>query len=508
MLSGVIDMGIEYILGLPLILIFAVSVLVIITDAFSKQTKINFGVSILGLLAVAASGVYTLTMPPEKIAEAYLGLSMIENPGGFNLLNMITVGGYAAFFDVLFCLAGVLTILAARPYIQREYKEYNEFYSLIIFSVSGMMFIAHANSFLMLFLGVEIMSITFYIMAGYFRLRIRSVEAALKYFLLGAFATGFLLYGMALIYGATGTINIGEIATKVQSGVGITPVFMTIGLGLLIIGLSFKVAAFPFHQWAPDVYNGSPTVVTGFMSTAGKAAALIGFIIVGKALIDLDNPNEAIVSSSETSQMIIAIISAATMLIGNITALVQTNVKRMLSYSSVAHAGYLLMGIVAANTEGWNGILFYSTAYMFMQIGAFVIVSILEKDDSDYLEIKDYAGLSKRHPALAAMMAIFMFSLAGIPPMAGFFGKYYLFRAAITADFTWLTIIAVISSIISMYFYIGLIVQMYFKDKEEAGEERKLQIGVAGYALVLSTIGILLFGILPSLIVDITEKFF
>jgi NADH-quinone oxidoreductase subunit N len=407
--------------------------------------------------------------------------------------------------DILFALAGLMTLLASRKYITREYKELNEYYSLLLLSVSGMMLIAHANNLLILFIGIEIMSISFYILAGYFRTSIKSIEAALKYFLLGAFATGFLVYGIALIYGSTGSLDLTVISSKLFSG-QYDNTYILLGMGLLLIGLSFKIAAFPFHQWAPDVYQGSPTVISGFMSSAGKAAALVAFIIVLRAILNNDSTNELLIQNKETLQLILAFISAGTMFIGNITALVQKNVKRMLAYSSVAHAGYLLIGIVANNQLGWTGVVFYATAYLFMQLGAFVILSIFERDEQSKLQISDYSGLSKSHPVLAAFMAVFMLSLAGIPPFAGFFGKYYLFVAAIDSGFLWLTIVAVIASIISMYYYINLILTMYFKDEVDTKLEGTC--GTARITLFISIAGLIIFGVFPFLITDLTKTFF
>jgi NADH-quinone oxidoreductase subunit N len=419
--------------------------------------------------------------------------------------NMLLFGGFSSYFDILFCLAGVLVILASRNYLNREYGEYKEYYSLILASISGVILIAHSNNLLILFIGIETMSIPFYILAGFFRTNQKSVEASIKYFLLGAFSTGFLIYGIAMIYGATGSIDISIISSKIQTGQAID-LYLKIGLALLIVGLCFKVAIFPFHQWAPDVYDGSPTVVSAFLSTAGKAAALVGFIIIDKGFLPQHSFNEVSTLLNTNFKLILAILSAFTMIIGNISALVQKNVKRMLAYSSVAHAGYLLMGIASNNQDGWSGIMFYSTAYIFMQIGAFIVVSVLERQTDNFITFEEYSGLRSSHPFLAAVMAMFMLSLAGIPPFAGFFGKYYLFVAAVKADLLWLTVIAVIASIISMYFYIGLILQMYFK--EPLSKEPESDTGLAKITLAISAIGILLFGVFPQIIVNLTEKFF
>ncbi|MES2766317.1 MAG: NADH-quinone oxidoreductase subunit N [Bacteroidota bacterium] len=470
----------DFLLSAPVLLISFLAIGAILLDALIKySTRVTFIFSVIGLTVTAIAAAVTI---PHT---------------GYAYANMITTGGYAAFFDIIFCISAIMTIIAARPYLESHDFEHDEFYSLILFCVGGMILISHASNLLVLFIGVEVMSVCFYVLAGYFRTTTRSVEAALKYFLLGAFSTGFMLYGMALLYGSTGSLSIPAIHTAVQGTIQF-PLLLIIGVGLLIIGLSFKIAAFPFHQWVPDVYEGSPTVVTGFMSTAGKAAALSALIPIITAVMPA-NPYKI--------QMLLAFIAGATMLVGNISAISQTNVKRMLAYSSIAHAGYLMMGLVANNSRGWSGMLYYSAAYTFMQLGAFVIVSIIENDSDKNLTFEDYAGLSKDHPVLSALMAIFMFSLAGIPPFAGFFGKYVLFSATIEAGFTWLTIIAVISSIISVYFYIGLVVAMYFKDKE-TGEPIIAVSGLAGITLIAATVGTFVLGFFPGFLDSLTKSFF
>lgn len=493
----------EFILGLPLYLGLAFSVLVILLDAFSgKNKEIVFYFTIVSFLAIIGSAFYIASLPPEVF-------SSLDKSASFTK-GMVTYGGFANLFDVIFAIGGLLTVLAGMPYFRREFDDYKEFYTLVLFSVFGMMMISHANHLIMIFIGIELMSISFYVLSGFIRNKMSSVEAALKYFLLGAFATGFLLYGMAMTYGATKTMYLSEITQLIVAG-NIELSFLKIGFALLVVGLSFKIAAFPFHQWAPDVYHGAPTVVTGFMSTAGKAGAMVAFILVGRSLLPLISPDlttDIAVKTREfigDAQMIVALISAFTMILGNIIALIQKNIKRMLAYSSIAHAGYLLIGVVSNNANGWSGVLFYSAAYMFMQIGAFVVVSILERNEK-YLDIDDYAGLNKKYPFLAALMAIFMFSLAGIPPFAGFPGKYALFVSAIESGFTWLTIVAVISTIISMYFYIGLIINMYFKETENSEIEAKP--GMASVALVISVVFVFLLGIFPGYLIDFAIKLF
>lgn len=486
----------------PIISIGIVCILALLVDPLSKgKFGLLYWFSIIGLIVTGVFSVLTINFNPSEIT------SMAQMPIS---KGMVTFGRYASFLDLLFVLGGLFTLFAARPYFQKQNWETNEFYTLILYAVSGMMIISHSNHLLMLFVGIEIMSITFYVLAGYFRFTLKSVEASLKYFLLGSFATGFLLYGMSMIYGATGTMYLQDmqtgvsIATAIKSGMINNQAFLAIGFAMLIVGLSFKAAAFPFHQWAPDVYTGSPTVITAFMSTAGKAAALIAFIIIAKALIPIGITNPDILVLTQKGQMVIAIISAITMLIGNITALVQKNIKRMLAYSSVAHAGYLLIGVAANNEKGWTGIIFYLSAYLLMQVGSFVVLSVLEQKTDQKLELEDYAGLYKKFPVLSAIMSIFMFSLAGLPPFAGFFGKYYLFTAAIEAGFTWLTIVAVISSIISIAFYIGLVVWIYFKEPKE---ELEAHYGSASITLFLTTVGIIVLGVLPSYLQSIITKF-
>ena len=451
---------------------------------------------VLDALIVNSSRITFIFSAITLLISGILGISTFGLHGiGFN--GMVTGGGFAAYFDILFSIGGLLTILTSRQYLQRENIEHDEFYSLVLFAVAGMMLIAHSNHLLILFIGIEVMSVSFYILSGYMRNNAKSVESSLKYFLLGAFATGFLVYGIALIYGSTGSMDYNQIALNINNNALNFPALLPVGVALIVIGLSFKAAAFPFHQWAPDVYQGAPTIVTAFMSTAGKAAAFAAFIPIVTVLMP---------SAPVKLQMIFAVMSAATMLIGNISALAQSNIKRMLAFSSVAHAGYIMMGLVSGSQYGYSGIVFYLTAYMFMQIGSFIIVAILERNGEKYLELSDYAGLSKRHPVLAAFMTIFMFSLAGIPPFAGFFGKYFLFTAAIDAGFLWLTLVGVLSSIISVYFYIGLIVKMYFTEPE--GQREDNEVGMSGLSLIITIAGVIVLGILPSGILSIASNLF
>ena len=471
-------MNMELLGSLPLVVIWlALGAVGIAIQAFVRNnTRLVFGYYIFTL---ALTGVLSLLHAGYK---------------GTAFSGMVNVGGFANYFDVLFCGAGIMSMLAARPYLQREDTEIDEYYTLLVSAVAGMMLIAHSANLIALFVGIELMSISFYVMTGFLRSNIRSIEGALKYFLLGAFASGFLVYGMSLIYGSTGSLYYSEIATAIKDGHVHFPALLAIGAVLMSVALGFKVAAFPFHQWAPDVYEGAPSVVTAFMSTAGKAAAFSAFVAVFSALMQPDS------SLTPQLQQIFAVMSAATMLIGNITALAQTNVKRMLAYSSVAHAGYLLMGIVANTDAGHQAIYFYVTSYVFMQLGAFVVVGLLERGNEEHLQISDYAGLAKREPVLAFVMAVFMFSLAGIPPMAGFFGKYLLFVSVIETHL-WLTFVAVLSSLVSAYFYLGLIVKMYFAEPE--GNHEPVRSGIAGITLAITTAASIVLGLFTTQLLSI-----
>jgi NADH-quinone oxidoreductase subunit N len=461
----------------PVVLIGLLATAVMVVDALIRQSaRLSFWLSVVGLLGVAAAAVWTLPA------------------SGTVLSGMLSSGGMAALFDIVFAAAGVLTLLAARPYLEREGREYDEFYALLLFALAGAIILAHAAHLVVFFLGIELLSVSFYVLAGYFRTQPRSVEAALKYFLLGAFATGFLLYGIAMVYGSTGAMGYESIAARLQRGSPL-PMLLGIGVGLLLVGIGFKIAVVPFHQWVPDVYQGAPTVVTAFMSTVGKAAVVVALVPIFEAL----RP-----ALDWKLQSAVAVLSAATILLGNVLAVVQRNLKRMLAYSSIAHAGYLLMGVVAQSERGWAGMLFYAVAYVFMQMGAFVVVALVEQENEHRLELSDYAGLSRQHPALAAMMAVFLFSLTGLPPFAGFFGKYFLFTAAIEAGYTWLAVVAVLGTMVSAYFYLGVLVAMYFR---EPAAPIAIQTGTAKATLWLSTAAVLLLGLFPMTLLGLLQRF-
>ncbi len=409
--------------------------------------------------------------------------------------GMVSTGGCANYLALIFCAAGILVLMISEPYLKKHGLVHGEYIVLVLSSIVGMMLMASAADLMVFFLGLELMSVCFYVMAGFDRSRLTSNEAALKYFLLGAFATGFLLYGIALVYGASGTTDLEGIISHLR-GAGIQPL-MGVGLALLLIGLAFKVAAVPFHMWVPDVYEGSPTTVTAFISTAGKAAAFASILLIIFPIIRL---------SASSLASVMTIIAALSMIVGNALAISQSSIKRMLAYSSIAHAGYMLVGVAAGNAFGAQGVLFYLLAYALMNIGAFAILSMLETEGGGNLSFDDYSGLSKRNPLLAALMAIFMFSLTGLPPFAGFLGKYYVFAGAVEAGYTWLAIVGVVMSVVSAYYYLRLVTLMYFQESDAAVQSSHSQLALT--AVVLSALAIVVLGIYPAFILDLTSGLF
>ncbi|MBI3789177.1 MAG: NADH-quinone oxidoreductase subunit N [Ignavibacteriales bacterium] len=462
----------------PIVSLTIFGLLTLIVEAAGKDKPVlSYWMSLIGIVVAA-------------------GFSATSLGAGTPLFNaMLAHGGYSSYCNLIFLASAFLCIVLSRSYLERLQYHRGEFYILIVFATIGMMLMAAALDLIIIFLGIELMSICLYVLAGFMRKKVTANESSLKYLLLGSFATGFLLYGIALIYGTAGTTNLTLIAKSFPQ-LSHNGLFI-VGAGLLIIAFSFKIAAVPFHMWAPDVYEGSPTTITAFMSTGAKAAAFAAFVSVFIRTFDI--------AGTKLSD-VLAILAAVSMIVGNVTAIAQNNLKRMLAYSSIAHAGYMLSGIAAGNIEGETGILFYLSAYAFMNIGAFGILSWMEQQDDKKLTFDDYAGLSSQHPAVAALMAIFMFSLAGIPPFAGFFGKYYVFLAAVKGGLTWLAIIGVMTSLVSVYYYLRLVVMMYFRDGEARIEEK---VSTPAFAAIgCAAIVLIALGIYPSLVVDIAKGFF
>jgi NADH-quinone oxidoreductase subunit N len=408
--------------------------------------------------------------------------------------NMLQTGGIPNIFHFIFNIGAAVTCLLSIDYIKKYGVYFGEYYILIQISVLGMMCMAGAKDLFMIFLGLEIMSVSFYALAGLNRKRLNANEASLKYFLLGAFATGFTVYGIALIYGAAHSTSINIITSQFSALSG--NILFLAGVLLFFIGFSFKIAAFPFHMWVPDVYQGSATTIAGLFSTGGKAAAFSAIIASLSALFG---------GSLHLFLPYLAVISVLSMLYGSIVAIAQDNFKRMLAYSSIAHAGYMIIGLASGNHDGIAGVVFYLIAYTFMNLGAFGIVSLIEGNEETNLDINSYAGLSEKSPMLALLLSVFMFALAGLPPFAGFFGKYYVFISAVKANLTWLAVIGVISSAISVYFYIRIVVLMYFK---ESLSEFTVQNSNAGLlAVFISFLIVILLGIAPGSIINLISSF-
>jgi NADH-quinone oxidoreductase subunit N len=405
--------------------------------------------------------------------------------------SMVMLDAYAIFFNLLLLTGAMLTVLASANYLEEIQAHHGEYYVLLLCAVAGMMTMACATDLITIFLGLEVMSIPVYVLAGFSRRRVRSNEAALKYFLLGAFATGLLLYGIAFIYGTTGTTDLAAIRAAWKP----TPLGLA-GVGLLLVGFGFKISSVPFHMWTPDVYEGAPTPITGFMAVGVKAAAFAALLRVFLVGFDV---------SAEKVNALLWILAVLTMTVGNLAAIVQHNIKRMLAYSSIAHAGYLLVGMVSASRSGEAAMLFYLLAYTFMNLGAFAVVILLVRDGEEREEIADFAALAYTRPLLGLAMTLFLLSLGGFPPTAGFMGKFYIFRAALEAKYYWLVIIAILNSAASMYYYLRVIGIMY--QSEPTRDLRSTAPSTAcSLALAISALATVVLGIFPTIPLDLAVR--
>ena len=405
----------------------------------------------------------------------------------FNLDHpMLRLDRFSNFAIGIIAMASALICLLSFAYLSELRIHYGEYYALVLIATLGMMLLVAATDLLMVFLGIEIMSIPIYVLCGFDRRKLQSNESSLKYFLIGAFASAILLYGIALIYGATGQTELAAIRTAIETS-GATNPLLLMGVGLVLVGFAFKTASVPFHQWAPDVYEGAPTSVTAFMSVAVKTAAFVALLRFLMALEPLQGSLFGILWW----------LAVLTMIVGNVMAVIQTNVKRLLAYSSIAHAGYLLLGLLVATPEGYAAVLFYLLVYVFMNVGAFGVVIALAQPGRDCDRVNDFAGLAQTRPGLAALMTLFMLALAGIPGTAGFIAKFTIFAAAVKQGYVGITIIAVLTSVISMYYYLRLPVVMYMR---EAGEEEPRTELSTGEVLVLAACGfaVVFLGFFPN----------
>ena len=406
--------------------------------------------------------------------------------------GLMAVDQFALFFKVVFLVAAGITVLMSVKYLETEGASPGEYYFLVLCATLGMMVMAGGIDLITIFIGLETMAISFYILAGFIKPNQRSNEAAVKYFLLGAFSLGILLYGMSLMYGLSGTTNLRVMATAFV-GQERDP-RLVLAVILVVAGVGFKIAAVPFHMWAPDVYEGAPTPITAFLSVGSKAASFAMLIRIFY---------EGLPSMSADWRLLFQVLAIVTMTAGNVAAVTQTNIKRMLAYSSIAHAGYLLIGVAVGTSRGVTAMLVYLFIYSFMQLGAFAVLLLLHRRDVAGDELKDFSGLHRRSPVAAFAMLLFMLSLGGIPPTAGFMGKFWLFSAAIDAQYYWLAVIGVLNSAISLYYYLRIVVFMYLKT-DTAGSEPTMSPALA-VALGAAIVATLVLGVYPRLLFELAD---
>jgi NADH-quinone oxidoreductase subunit N len=472
--SLVAPLGVEYIRLLPEIIlsVFGAAIMMLEAALPSESNKNR-----LGVLALVG------------IALAFFGNNIAYSQAGPAFHDMMTVDGYAAFFRGLVLVVGFLCILASFSYLQREGVQRGEYYALILFSIVGQCVMATAADLIMVFIGLEISSIATYILAGFLRDDRRSNESALKYFLLGSFATAFLLYGIAWIYGLSGSTNLNNIHTYLTDQTQLPTILAGLAAALIFVGLAFKVSVAPFQIWAPDVYQGAAAPVSAFMSAGPKAAAFAVFFRI------------FMTSFAPLNQRWIPVVwgcALLTMIIGNFAALVQTNVKRLLGYSSIAHAGYVLVALTSYSQVGVAAAMFYLFSYALMNIGAFAVVGYVASRNEQFVRIDDLAGLGRREPTIAGLLAIFVFSLIGVPLTGGFFAKFYVFQAALDSHLVWLTVIGLLNSAIAAYYYLKIIVAIYFKEPSENVARLEPPSMGTRVAVWASALGTLFLGIFPS----------
>ena len=457
---------------MPELVIALTLIIVLVFDLFDSISK-----TVLGWMTIVGAGI-ALWVSIQMHQAGTVGTQFNE---------MFKVDSFSLFFNIIFLVSTILVALISMSYLDRGDRKQGPYYLLILLATLGMMLMAAGNELIIVFLGLELMSLSLYVLAGFFRDSPASSEAGMKYLLLGAFASAFFLYGIALIYGGAGTTSVPAIAEAITAE-NKSPLLLA-GMFLLVVGFGFKVAIVPFHQWAPDVYEGAPTTIAAFISAGPKAAGFAAFLRIFMEAL----PNLQVEWSG-----VLILLAMLTMTVGNVIAIAQTNIKRMLAYSSIAHAGYVLIGLAAANDDGISSVMLYLLIYCVMNIGAFGAVILAKTEDGESLMISDYAGLGIRKPLLAMFMTVMLLSLAGFPPTAGFVGKFYIFKSAIGAELYLLVIVGAINTAISAFYYLRVVVTMYMREPEEELEfspyASTLVVG-----LILAVVGILLIGILPSL---------
>lgn len=469
--------------GLSIVLITVMGLVLVVWDAFSNDSR---------------------TIPWVAAATLAIGIVWealnVVNPSEAIFFDMIRAGGFASFINIVIMLSALMSIVLAAPYLRRIKHPFGEVYALLMFATAGMIMLGTANNLVTIFVGLETMSVALYILTGLVRDDEGAIESALKYFLLGAFSTGFFLYGIALLYTATGTMYLPLLSAGLEQ-TGLDVLFWA-GVGLLFIGFFFKVSAVPFHMWTPDVYQGAPTPLTGYMSTSSKAAAFASLILVLFYALP-----------AERWSLVLSIVAVVTMIVGNVLALAQNNVKRMLAYSSIAHAGYVLVGLAAGTPDGYSGALIYLLVYSLMNIGAFGVMAMLEWDGHGgrIQTLDSLSGIGLRKPLLGVTMGVFMFSLMGFPPLAGFFAKLYVFAPAIRAGLTWLVIIGVLMSAVSAAYYLRILWVMFMRSPEDQPDEVRTAAfpvpASAAAVIVACAVLLVVLGLIPGLY-EITGGFF
>jgi NADH-quinone oxidoreductase subunit N len=462
-----------------IILTVAGTLLMVLDPLFSRRLPRIFGhISIAALIAAIFAAIGANGAP------------------GFAFSNLLVIDGFGTYFRILVLAIGILTVLSSYRYLSREQADTGEYHALVLFSVMGQCLMVTANDLIMIFIGLEISSIASYVLAGYLRNDKRNNEASLKYFLLGSFATGFLLYGVAIIYGLTGSTQLPVIHNSL--GDPATSLMVAgVAAALMFVGLAFKVSGAPFQIWAPDVYQGAPAPISAFMATGPKAAAFAIFLRIFLTAFD---------RISVTWMPIVWIVALLSMTIGNFAALTQNNLKRMLAYSSIAHAGYILVALASNSEIGTAAAMFYLAAYALMNLGAFAVIIYISGKGEKHLRIEDLAGLGQRQPFTAAMMTIFLLSFIGVPLTGGFFGKFYIFRAALHSGLTWLTVLGLLNSAVAAYYYLRLMVVMYMHEPGEVTKDLESPGPALRAALVLPAIGTFFLGVLPGAVLSFTQN--
>jgi NADH-quinone oxidoreductase subunit N len=454
------------------------------------------------LAAIAAMLAEAFRQPGERMPIAGLGLIGLAGAVLSSIalwdtdaqsFGVVRADNFALFVNIILCIIGALTMLFSNDLVEREGIPPGEYYALTLFSLSGMMLMAAAIDLLIVFLALEVLSLSLYVLTSIRRTSLAGAEGGMKYFLLGAFSSAFFLYGIAFAFAVSGSTRLDQLGIALSSQAGGGPsILALLAVGLLAVGFAFKVSAVPFHMWTPDAYQGAPTIVTAFVSTGVKAAAFAAFV---RVFLSPLAPLQA------DWVPVLQVIAAATMIVGTVLGVLQTNVKRMLAYSSIAHAGYIFLGIIATTATGKAAVLFYLLAYAVTNIGAFGIIALLGTPQNEHDELRDFAGLWTSRPGLAALMTIFLLSLGGFPPTAGFIGKWYIFAAAVERGYYWLAIIGVLSSVVSVFFYLRIVVMMYMTEGSDIPRPRVPAPAMAG--LGLATIAVFYLGVLPTRVIDL-----